>query len=73
MRLKLLLAIVLFLGVYSAPGWAQGCAICKDGVSNTTAQTQRAFRRGVVMLLFPAAGAMIAFGAIIVKNRKAPE
>jgi len=73
MRLKLLLAMVLFLGCYSAPGSAQGCAMCKDGVANTSAQMQRGFRRGILMLLLPAAGAMIAFGAIIVKNRKAPE
>lgn len=68
-----LLSLVLLLGAFCLPAHAQGCAACKDAVKNSPAQTQRAFRHGILMLLIPAAGAILVFGTIIVRNRNSPE
>jgi hypothetical protein len=72
-RIRFLLLAALFIGTFAVPARAQGCAACKDAVKNSPAQTQRAFRRGIFMLLIPAAGAILAFGVMIRRNQNSAE
>ena len=66
MKLRILiLALLLLLG--SALASAQ-CAMCAQGTSQTSQQTQRAIKRGVLLLLIPPVGIMAAFIGLAVHN-----
>jgi hypothetical protein len=61
--MKLRLAtLVLFLLLWAAPAFGQGCAMCYSNATGTTKEGQRAISRGVIVLLAPPIGFMI-FGA----------
>jgi hypothetical protein len=45
----------------------QGCSQCKESVGQTPAATQRAYRRGIGVMM---AAAMIACGATVVMVRR---
>jgi hypothetical protein len=56
---KLRLAtLVLFLLLWAAPAFGQGCAMCYSNATGTTKEGQRAISRGVIVLLVPPLGFM---------------
>ena len=58
--MKLRLAtLVLFLLLWAAPAFGQGCAMCYSNATGTTKEGQRAISRGVIVLLAPPIGFMI--------------
>ena len=57
MRRRLWLSI-LALGLWAAPAFAQGCAMCYANASGATKDGQRAISRGVIVLLLPPLGFM---------------
>ncbi len=57
--MKLPLTIfVLFLLLWAAPAFGQGCAMCYSNATGTTKEGQRAISRGVIVLLLPPVGFM---------------
>jgi hypothetical protein len=48
----------LVLGLWAAPAFAQGCAMCYANATGATKDGQRAISRGVVVLLIPPLGFM---------------
>ena len=50
--------LVLFLLLWVAPAFGQGCAMCYSNATGTTKEGQRAISRGVIVLLVPPAGFM---------------
>jgi hypothetical protein len=53
-----LLILVASLALWSAPGLAQGCAMCYSNAAGATKDGQRAISRGVLVLLIPPLGFM---------------
>ena len=57
MKLRLWISIVA-LGLWAAPAFAQGCAMCYANATGATKDGQRAISRGVIVLLLPPLGFM---------------
>ncbi len=57
MTKRLLIAVVAF-ALWSAPAFAQGCAMCYSNAAGATKDGQRAISRGVIVLLIPPLGFM---------------
>jgi hypothetical protein len=49
---------IIALGLWAAPAFAQGCAMCYANASGATKDGQRAISRGVIVLLLPPLGFM---------------
>jgi hypothetical protein len=55
--------LVVLLALWSAPAWAQGCAMCNANAKATPKDAQRAINRAIfVMLAPPVAIMVIGFG-----------
>lgn len=52
------LTALLLLGLWSAPAFAQGCAMCYSNAAGTSKDGQRAINRGILVLLVPPVGFM---------------
>jgi hypothetical protein len=50
--------LAIALGLWVAPAFAQGCAMCYANASGATKDGQRAISRGVLVLLVPPLGFM---------------
>ena len=68
--MKLTIADVrLRLGLWAAPAFAQGCAMCYSNATGTSKDGQRAISRGILVLLVPPVGFMtvgvgLAYGTV---------
>ena len=71
MKLRVaLLALMLLLG---SPFASPQCSMCAQGTSNTNQATQRAIKRGVILLAIPPIGIMVAFIGLAVRNGRKPQ
>jgi hypothetical protein len=57
MKLRLL-TTALLLGLWAAPAFAQGCAMCYSNAAGTSKDGQRAINHGILVLLVPPVGFM---------------
>ena len=48
----------LFLFLWAAPAFSQGCAMCRSTAEATSKDGRKAISKGVVILLFPPLGVM---------------
>jgi hypothetical protein len=69
-----LLILVAVLALWSAPAFAQGCAMCYSNGAGATKDGQRAISRGVLVLLLPPLGFMsVGVGLAFRYGRKRDE
>ena len=53
-----LTTIALFVALWTAPAFAQGCAMCYSNAAGSSKDGQRAISKGVLVLLVPPIGFM---------------
>jgi hypothetical protein len=57
MKLRLM-TMALLLGLWAAPAFGQGCAMCYSNTSGASKDGQRAINRAILVLLVPPVGFM---------------
>ena len=50
--------LILLLGLWTAPGFSQGCSMCYAAVKGAPKEGQRALSRAILILLVPPLGVM---------------
>ena len=69
MKLRLC-AITVFLLMWAAPAFSQGCAMCYSSAKGTTKEGQKAITRGVLVLQFPPLAFMTLGAGMAVRYSK---
>ena len=60
------LAVVLLIGFWTAPAFAQGCAMCRANAQATPTEGQMAINRAIFVMLAPPVAIMVfGFGFAI--------
>ncbi len=67
--MKRLLAIFVLL-VASFPAFAQGCSTCTNSAAAAPERSQRALRRGIIVLMVPSLAVMLGFAGLAYRYRR---
>ena len=65
----------MLLGMLPAEGHAQGCWACRDATAGSAPQVRAGLRRGIVALVVPAGGILVAVYVIArkIEQQREPE
>lgn len=69
-RLLAISILLLVLLLASAPAFAQGCVACTNSAASASERSQRALRRGIIVLMVPSLAVMLGFAALAYKYRR---
>lgn len=67
MKTLLMIAILLLA---PAPAFAQGCAACTNSAAGAPERSQRALRRGIIVLMVPSLTVMLGFAGLAYRYRR---
>lgn len=68
-RLARYLCNVVLAAIICSPA-AYACPACRANAASADAQSQRGLRRGIIVLLLPALGALAGMGVVVYRNRE---
>jgi len=67
MGARRMLLAVLALALWTAPAFAQGCAMCRANAKATPKEAQRAINRAIFLMMIPPVGAVTLGTGLIVR------
>lgn len=59
--------VLLALALWTAPAFAQGCAMCRANAKATPKEAQRAINRAIFLMMIPPVGAVTLGTGLIVR------
>jgi hypothetical protein len=63
------LGLIVIVVLNASPALSQGCAMCLNNAAAAPAESQRALKRGIFVLLVPSVGAMFGLIGLAYRNR----